>query len=133
MGGASSPCNFTTSVLGAQAVGNVCETFRDVHSPNRHGTVSEVMALFAVGVNDWKFDDDGHQDGRSCYNHDDDWRRNSGEPPVFVSVGNDGYVHCECCGSSGTASGTVNVTVDSGTPNGFVLDLNGNALCRWRD
>jgi polygalacturonase/pectin methylesterase-like acyl-CoA thioesterase len=127
VGGASAPCNFTTSVLGAQAVGNACKLSATFTPQIGTGTVSEVLSYLPAASTIGSLTMTAIKTGAVVTT----MTTIGGETPatpVFVAVGTTVTFTVNVAASSGTASGTVNVTVDSGAANGFVLDPNGNAL-----
>jgi sugar lactone lactonase YvrE len=126
VGGASSPCNFTTSVLGSQAVGNACNLSATFTPQIGTGTVSEVLSYLPAASTIGSLTMTAIKTG-SVVTTITTIGGESPASPVFTAIGTTVTFTVNVAASSGTASGTVNVTVDSGAANGFVLDPNGNA------
>jgi sugar lactone lactonase YvrE len=126
VGGASSPCNFTTSVLGAQAVGNACKLSATFTPQIGTGTVSEVLSYLPAASTIGSLTMTAIKTG-GVVTTSTTIGGETPASPVFVAIGTTVTFTVNVAASSGTASGTVNVTVDSGAANGFVLDPSGNA------
>jgi sugar lactone lactonase YvrE len=127
VGGASSPCNFTTSVLGAQAVGNACKLSATFTPQIGTGTVSEVLSYLPAASTIGSLTMTAIKTG-SVVTTITTIGGETPASPVYVAIGTTVTFTVNVAASSGTASGTVNVTVDSGAANGFVLDPSGDAL-----
>ncbi len=126
VGGASSPCNFTTSVLGPQAVGNACKLSATFTPQIGTGTVNEVLSYLPAASTIGSLTMTAIKTG-SVVTTITTIGGETPASPVYVAIGTTVTFTVNVAASSGTASGTVNVTVDSGAANGFVLDPNGNA------
>ena len=127
VGGVSFPCNFTTSVLGPQAVGNACRLSATFTPQIGTGTVSDVLSYLPSASTIGNLTMTAIKTGGVVTTI----TTIGGETPatpIYVAIGTTVTFTVNVAASSGTASGTVNVTVDSGAANGFTLDPSGNAL-----
>jgi sugar lactone lactonase YvrE len=126
VGGSPDPCTFTTSVLGAQAVGNACTLSATFTPQIGTGTVSDVLSYVPSASTIGSLTMSALKTGGVVTT----MTVIGGETPaspVYQPLGTTVTFSVTVTASSGTASGTVQVTVDSGTANPYTLNTNGVA------
>ncbi|MGB6545324.1 MAG: pectinesterase family protein [Candidatus Acidiferrales bacterium] len=126
VGGATAPCDFTTSVLGPQAVGNACTLSATFTPQAGTGTVSDVLSYVPAASTIGSLTMSAVKTGAAITTT----TTIGGETPanpVYVATGPTVVFTVTVAASSGTASGTVNVTVDSGTAAQYTLNGSGAA------
>ncbi len=126
VGGSSNPCSFTTSVLGAQAVGNACTLSATFTPQTGTGAVSDVLSYLPAASTVGSLTMTAIKTGGAITTT----TTISGETPlnpVYVASGTTVTFTVTVAASSGTATGTVSVTVDSGAANDYTLNGSGIA------
>jgi streptogramin lyase len=125
-GGTSNACAFTTSVMGSLTTGQACSLSATFTPQAGTGTVSDVLSYVPAASTIGSLTMTAVKTGVAITTI----TTISGESPanpVYVGSGATVSFNVGVAASSGTASGTVTVTVDSGTPMQYTLNPSGVA------
>jgi polygalacturonase/sugar lactone lactonase YvrE len=126
-GGSGDPCDFSASVLGAQAAGNACTLSATFTPQTGTGTVSDVLSYLPASSSIGSLTMTAIKTGVAPIATTTTIGGETPTNPVYVASGPTVTFTVTVAATSGTASGTVDVTVDSGTATPYTLNGSGMA------